>query len=170
MVIRMIATFSMTSRATGSPVSRTTSVSGFAKLSAANAEDRKPASVIATWIVERNFAGSTVSRSSLSARLLPSSLSLRSFASPTCSTAISAQEKSPLIRISTISSNNRPTINSLTTLRVALHNVPVPSLNGTYLITISQRAQKYKPLLTYSGSGRGPGGHQMVYFSYMACR
>ena len=48
MVIRMIATFSMTSRATGSPVSRTTSVSGFAKLSAANADDRNPASVIAT--------------------------------------------------------------------------------------------------------------------------
>ena len=85
---------------TPSPTSHFTS--GSAKLSAAYALPRSPASVIATWIVERNLDGFLVRESSLFAFLSPSSDSFSSFASLVEMTAISALAKTAFKKISTI--------------------------------------------------------------------
>ena len=79
-----------------------------AKLSAANALPKKPARVMPTWMVERNWVGAAVMASSLFAPLSPSStmrwilLSLRE------STAISVIAKNALMAISTACRINCP--------------------------------------------------------------
>ena len=81
-----------------------------AKLSAAKALERNPAMVIATCMVDKKREGSSVNCKSFFAFLFPSSLSFFTFASPTCSTAISAQEKNPLTKINTNKSTTLPSI------------------------------------------------------------
>ena len=78
---------------------------GSEKLSAANAEERNPARVMATWMAERKLSGARIKASSLPAVLSPSSACFSSFVSESEMTAISAAAKKALIAISTIRIN-----------------------------------------------------------------
>ena len=79
------------------------------KFSDAKALPRKPASVMATWMVDRKRAGWAVSLLSRLALRFPSAHILFSFTSFTDRTAISAQANTALRRISaTCKSNNQP--------------------------------------------------------------
>ena len=74
--------------------------SGSEKLSAAKAEDKNPARVMAIWMAERKLSGAWVSLRSF---LSPSSACLRSLASDREITEISAAAKKALMRIRTAS-------------------------------------------------------------------
>ena len=94
--------------------------SGSEKLSAAKAEDRKPASVMAIWMADRKLSGACIRRSSFFAFLSPSSACLRSFVSDREMTAISAAAKNALIRIritSTIIGNSGSSMKLSTLLK-----------------------------------------------------
>ena len=93
------------SSAIGIPVPLKSVTNGCAKFSAANALCKNPASVIATWIVARNFAGCFMSASSFPARLSPASQSCRSFKSLIEITAISALANTAFKKIKTINKN-----------------------------------------------------------------
>lgn len=82
------------------PAAMSASVRGAAKLSAAKALPSRPASVIATWMVERNFAGREVSLISRPARLSPASANFSSLFSLVEMTAISALAKTAFRKIS----------------------------------------------------------------------
>ena len=86
------------------PMSQSTSRSE--KVSAAKAEARKPARVMAIWMVERNWVGLSTSLSRRRAFLSPSSASWRTLASFSEMRAISAAAKKAFTSI------NRSTINS----------------------------------------------------------
>ena len=90
------------------PVDCTASTSLPAKLSAANALPKKPASVIDICIVAKKRAGWEVRRLSRAARLSPSAASLFSLTSFTESTAISAHANTALSRIKNSCSSNSP--------------------------------------------------------------
>ena len=77
--------------------------SGSEKLSAAKAEDRKPARVMAIWMADRKLSGAWVSLSSFSAFLSPSSACFLSLVSDREMTAISAAAKKALMRMRTAS-------------------------------------------------------------------
>ena len=73
-----------------------------AKLSAAKAEPKKPASVMPIWMVERNWVGVSMMRSIFFARLSPSEARARTFFSFREITAISVAAKNALHKINTI--------------------------------------------------------------------
>jgi hypothetical protein len=75
-------------------------VRGSAKLSAAKAEPRKPARVIAIWIAERNAVGSSESFKSFLAFLSPSSAARRRRLVLSHTSAISADAKNALTAMS----------------------------------------------------------------------
>ena len=75
-------------------------VKRLAKLSAANAEPKNPASVMPTCIVERKVVGCSMIFNSFAACLLPSSDCLRTLFSLSESTAISVAAKKALSRMS----------------------------------------------------------------------
>jgi hypothetical protein len=74
-------------------------------LSAANALPKNPASVIAICIIDKNLEGFEVSLLNVLALLSPSDINLFSFASFVDKTAISAQAKNALSKISTTCNN-----------------------------------------------------------------
>ena len=77
-----------------------------AKLSAAKAEPKKPASVMPIWMVERNWVGVSMMRSIFFARLSPSEARARTFFSFREITAISVAAKKALHKINTICRSN----------------------------------------------------------------
>ena len=84
------------------PVNIITSTKGSANISAANALPKNPARVIATWIVDKNLAGSEVSLEiffAFLASLPPLDIKTLSFVSFIEITAISAQAKTALRQI-----------------------------------------------------------------------
>ena len=87
-------------------VSTKKSESRSAKLSAANAEPRKPASVMPIWIVERKRVGSSIIRSIFTAFLSPSSARALIRFSLSEITAISVAAKKAFKRIRTSCKSN----------------------------------------------------------------
>ena len=109
-----------------------------AKLSAANAEPRKPDNVIATWMVARNLAGSLVRRNRRFARLSPWSAILSNFVSFMESTAISAQAKTAFNAITIICNKNNT-------------NILTSFCNNNIL---SSKKQKTQPMHGFQCTGR----------------
>ena len=97
--MRVMMTVAMPSAA-GIPKPTSTFASGSERLVAANADEKKPTSVMATWIVARNEPESAARSAARRAALSPSSASCSSTERLAVVSAASDIEKYPLARVS----------------------------------------------------------------------